>query len=70
MFRPQNVCTWLLQVVDITEEAYTQGAEKLSALVTEAMQDSHAKSVAGMKARMSKLASSLGIPGQGGLPGM
>ena len=48
--------------VDITEEAYSQGQEKLSALVTEAMKDSHAKSVAGMKARMSQLASNLGLP--------
>lgn len=31
--------------VDITEEAHTQGAEALSQLVTEAMQDAHAKSV-------------------------
>lgn len=48
--------------VDITEAAYSQGNEKLSALVTEAMKDAHAKSVAGMKERMAKLAQSLGLP--------
>ena len=50
------------KAVDITEEAYTQGAEKLNALVFEAMADAHARSVAGMKARMSQLASNLGLP--------
>ncbi len=48
--------------VDITEAAYSQGNEALSRLVTEAMRDAHAKSVAGMKERMAKLASSLGLP--------
>mmetsp|Transcript_2990 Transcript_2990/g.6067 ORF Transcript_2990/g.6067 Transcript_2990/m.6067 type:complete len:159 (+) Transcript_2990:77-553(+) len=48
--------------VDITEAAYSQGNEKLAALVTEAMKDAHAKSVAGMKERMAKLAQSLGLP--------
>ena len=52
--------------VDITEEAYVQGAEALSGLVTEAMKDAHAKSVDGMKARMREMASSLGIPGMPG----
>jgi len=48
--------------IDITEEAYAQGLEKLNVLVSEAMKDSHAKSVAGMKARMSQLAANLGLP--------
>ncbi|CAK0765088.1 hypothetical protein CVIRNUC_003223 [Coccomyxa viridis] len=56
--------------VDITSAAYdSNDAEGLSALVTEAMRDAHGKSVAGMKERMSKLASGLGLGGQG-LPGM
>jgi DNA-binding protein YbaB len=48
--------------VDITEAAYSQGSEALSKLVNEAMKDAHAKSVAGMKERMAKLAQSLGLP--------
>jgi len=48
--------------VDITEAAYNQGNEAVSRLVTEAMKDAHAKSVAGMKERMAKLAQSLGLP--------
>lgn len=55
--------------VDITEAAYAQGAEKLSKLVEEAMKDSHAKSVAGMKARMAQLAQSLGLPQPPSPPG-
>jgi DNA-binding YbaB/EbfC family protein len=52
--------------VDITEEAYAQGADALAGLVTEAMKDAHGKSVDGMKARMREMASSLGIPGMPG----
>jgi DNA-binding YbaB/EbfC family protein len=52
--------------VDITEEAYAQGADALARLVTEAMKDAHAKSVDGMKARMREMASSLGLPGMPG----
>ena len=37
--------------VDITEEAYAQGADALASLVEEAMKDAHAKSVEGMKVR-------------------
>lgn len=48
--------------IDITEAAYAQGAEKLSKLVEEAMKDAHAKSVAGMKAKMAQLAQNLGLP--------
>jgi DNA-binding YbaB/EbfC family protein len=48
--------------VEITQEAYTQGPERLSVLVTEAMRDAHARSVAGMKARMAQMAQSLGLP--------
>ena len=53
--------------VDITEEAYAQGAEKLASLVEEAMKDAHAKSVDGMKARMREMASSLGLGGVAGM---
>jgi DNA-binding protein YbaB len=48
--------------VDITEAAIDAGPEELSARVTAAMKDSHAKSVAGMKLKMTELAKSLGIP--------
>lgn len=48
--------------VDITEEAYKMGNEKLNALVTEAMKDAHAKSVETMKASMSSLAAKMGLP--------
>ncbi|KAK9909789.1 hypothetical protein WJX75_007464 [Coccomyxa subellipsoidea] len=51
--------------VDITEAAMeANSAEELSQLVAEAMKDAHAKSVQGMKERMSTLASSLGLGGQ------
>lgn len=49
--------------VEITDEAYSQGAARLGELVTEAMKESHAKSVAGMKSRMAVLAQKMGIPG-------
>lgn len=49
--------------VDITEEAYAQGADALAGLVTEAMKDAHSKSVEGMKSRMREMATSLGLPG-------
>ena len=52
--------------VDITEEAYSQGAEKLSELVLEATRDAHGKSVEGMKVRMADMAKSLGLGGPGG----
>lgn len=52
--------------VDITEEAHSQGAEKLSTLVEEAMKDAHSKSVEGMKLRMSEMAKTLGLGGPGG----
>jgi DNA-binding protein YbaB len=52
--------------VDITEEAHSQGAEKLSTLVEEAMKDAHSKSVEGMKVRMADMARSLGLGGPGG----
>eukprot|EP00887_Chlorella_sp_A99_P007246 scaffold2.g7246.t1 len=48
--------------IEITEAAYSQGAERLNQLVTEAMRDAHAKSVEGMKARMKDLAKNLGLP--------
>ncbi|MCO5558898.1 hypothetical protein L7F22_012488 [Adiantum nelumboides] len=53
--------------VDITEAAMELGAEKVSALVTEAYKDAHQKSVKAMKDRMKNLAESLGMPpGLGG----
>ncbi|KAI3430484.1 hypothetical protein D9Q98_005079 [Chlorella vulgaris] len=48
--------------VEITQEAYDQGVEKLNVLVQEAMKEAHGKSVDGMKQRMQKLASNLGMP--------
>lgn len=47
--------------VDITEEAASQGAERLSELVLEAAKDAHAKSVEGMKVRMKAMAATLGL---------
>jgi DNA-binding protein YbaB len=59
------------RAVEITAEAYAQGAEALQALVLEAVRDSHGRSVAGMKARMATMAQSLGLPqppaGMGGM---
>jgi nucleoid-associated protein EbfC len=48
--------------VDITEEAYKMGNEKLNTLVLEAMKDAHSRSVEGMKARMGQLAAKMGLP--------
>ncbi|KAF5841384.1 nucleoid-associated protein YbaB family [Dunaliella salina] len=48
--------------VDITQEGMDAGKEELSKRVTAAMQDSHSKSVAGMKEKMQDLAKTLGIP--------
>lgn len=50
------------RTVEITQEAYDQGVEKLNQLVAEAMKEAHLKSVDGMKARMRQLASNLGMP--------
>jgi DNA-binding protein YbaB len=47
---------------DITQAAYSQGADALGVLVTEAYKDAHEKSVTAMKDRMKGLASSLGLP--------
>mmetsp|Transcript_1495 Transcript_1495/g.4269 ORF Transcript_1495/g.4269 Transcript_1495/m.4269 type:complete len:177 (-) Transcript_1495:72-602(-) len=47
---------------DITQAAYSQGAEALGDLITEAYKDAHEKSLAAMKQRMAGLASSLGLP--------
>ena len=47
---------------DITQAAYSQGAEALGVLVTEAYKDAHEKSMNAMKDRMKNLASSLGLP--------
>ena len=49
---------------DITQAAYSQGAEALGELITEAYKDAHDKSVKAMKDRMKNLASSLGLPQQ------
>ncbi|PSC76287.1 Nucleoid-associated chloroplastic [Micractinium conductrix] len=50
--------------VEITQEAYEQGVDKLNQLVAEAMRDAHGKSVEGMKLRMRSLAANLGMPAQ------
>jgi len=57
--------------VDITEEGYSQGVEKLELLLQEAMLEAHEKSVEGMKERMQGLARELGLPNMpgGGAPG-
>ena len=47
---------------DITQAAYSQGADALGGLITESYKDAHEKSVTAMKDRMKNLASSLGLP--------
>ncbi|KAL3629563.1 hypothetical protein CASFOL_026785 [Castilleja foliolosa] len=47
---------------EITEAAMELGSERLSILINEAYKDAHQKSVLAMKARMSDLAQSLGMP--------
>ena len=47
---------------DITQAAYSQGAEALGGLITEAYKDAHSKSVAAMRDSMQSLASDLNLP--------
>ena len=49
--------------VEIAPEALSQGAENLSAMVTEAMQVAYAKSTDNMRSRMEELTSGLNLPG-------
>lgn len=49
--------------VNISPDAINQGAEALSASVTEAMKDAYYKSTATMRERMEQLTSGLNIPG-------
>lgn len=49
--------------VEIAPDAVTQGAEALSVMVTEAMQDAYTKSTENMRARMEELTSGLNLPG-------
>jgi hypothetical protein len=49
--------------VEISNDALAKGAEALSALVTEAMQDAYAKSTETMRTRMEDLTSGLNLPG-------
>lgn len=49
--------------VTISADALTQGAEALSAIVTEAMQVAYVKSTATMRERMEELTSGLDLPG-------
>ena len=49
--------------VEIAPEALSQGAEALSAMVTEAMQVAYTKSTDNMRSRMEELTSGLNLPG-------
>jgi hypothetical protein len=49
--------------VQISNDAINQGAEALSALVTQAMKDAYEKSTATMRERMEDLTSGLNLPG-------
>jgi DNA-binding YbaB/EbfC family protein len=49
--------------VEISADALNQGAEALSAIVTEAMKDAYEKSTATMRDRMEDLTSGLNLPG-------
>ncbi|AFZ13201.1 MAG TPA: YbaB/EbfC family nucleoid-associated protein [Oculatellaceae cyanobacterium] len=49
--------------VQISNDALNQGAEALSALVTQAMKDAYEKSTATMRERMEDLTSGLNLPG-------
>lgn len=48
--------------VDITEEAYKQGAERLGELIVEAAKEAHTGSITAMQSKMQTLAANLGIP--------
>jgi DNA-binding YbaB/EbfC family protein len=49
--------------VQISNDALSQGAEAVSALVTQAMKDAYEKSTATMRERMEDLTSGLNLPG-------
>jgi nucleoid-associated protein EbfC len=49
--------------VEIAPDAMSQGAEALSVMVTEAMQDAYTKSTDNMRTRMEALTSGLNLPG-------
>lgn len=51
--------------VVISQDAYSQGAEALSELVTDAMMDAYDKSTATMRERMEELTGGLNIAGLG-----
>eukprot|EP00884_Botryococcus_braunii_P017860 jgi/Botrbrau1/4758/Bobra.0137s0030.1 len=48
--------------IDLTEEALEGGLEALTERITQAMKESHGKSVEGMKEKMKSLAAGLGVP--------
>ena len=49
--------------VEISPDALSQGAEALSTMVTEAMQEAYTKSTENMRARMEELTNGLNLPG-------
>ena len=49
--------------VEIAPDALSQGAEALSAMVTEAMQEAYTKSTENMRSRMEELTNGLNLPG-------
>lgn len=49
--------------VEIPPDSLSQGAEALSGMVTEAMQDAYTKSSENMRTRMEELTSGLNLPG-------
>lgn len=49
--------------VEISQEAYNQGVEELTQMVTEAMIDAYERSTATMRERMEELTGGLGLPG-------
>ena len=51
--------------VEIAPDAIADGAEAVSAMVTEAMTDAYTKSTETMRTRMEELTSGLNLPGMG-----
>lgn len=49
--------------VEISPDAMSQGAEAVSVMVTEAMQDAYTKSTENMRTRMEALTNGLNLPG-------
>mmetsp|Transcript_29270 Transcript_29270/g.78587 ORF Transcript_29270/g.78587 Transcript_29270/m.78587 type:complete len:190 (+) Transcript_29270:27-596(+) len=56
--------------VDISKELMDEGAEKVSAEVTEAVKDATTKSSTFAQGKLAEIYEGLDIPGMGGLPGM